>query len=139
MTQGIDLIPCPYCRSLAHRGEIPEGHYVECVSPTCKVKPETEVFECPEGAAKAWNAADPDGLRGEIDVLERRQEELESALAVAQGNLDAAREDLDGALRKLKEGLAYAQDLIYKLDIMETFDRQLKDLRDWCGLPDPED
>jgi len=61
------------------------------------------------------------GLRAQIDVLERRQEELESALAMAE--------------RKVEVGKALAQDLIRKLDIAETYDRQLEDLRDWAGGP----
>lgn len=77
-----------------------------------------------------------EGMRLEIDQLERRVEELESQLSLCQGDSDAAYTDLDECLEKLEVGSELAEDLIHRLDIMEEHDAQRERLRDWAGGPE---
>lgn len=86
---------------------------------------------------------DETGLRYMLDVSERRIEETESQLGMCRNETRMAYKDLDEALEQLEradddadEGRAYAKDLIHKLDIMETHDRQREDLRAWAGGPE---
>jgi len=68
-----------------------------------------------------------DGLRASIDVLERRQEELESQLALAESQLVLVE-------FQLTVGKSLVIDLIKQhFERMEDFDAQLVRVRDWCN------
>ena len=78
-----------------------------------------------------------------VETLETRIVELESALSVAerdiankQVEISDLKTDLAEAMGKLRLGLALAQDLIKRLDIMEEHDAQRERLRDWAGGPE---
>jgi uncharacterized coiled-coil protein SlyX len=67
-------------------------------------------------------------------------DDLESELAVATGTLDGLREDLAGAMEKLKEGRAYFADLYKRCFVdMDDYDAQLARMLDWALITPEED